>query len=79
MLFQIKNSPDGYVVEAYIVEDGHWHPLRNFGDHQGDAIEFRDCDCQRLPLEHIHQLVRQYNPAVKYARISGTRFIKQTL
>ena len=84
MMFQITNTHYGYIVEAYIIDNpystrGYWHPLRNFGDHQGDAIEFRDYDCPRLPLEHIRQLIKQYNPAVKYSRISGTRFTKQSL
>lgn len=75
MMFQVENLPEGYVVSCY--HDCHWHPLRNFGDRQGDAIEFRDWDCPRLPMQHISILERQYNKDTKYIRQSATKFIRQ--
>lgn len=82
MQFQISNTPQGYVVEAYVIDDpnslrGHWHPLRNFGDRQGDAIAFRDFDAPQLPDAHIRALIKAYNPETKYIRVNGQKFIKQ--
>lgn len=82
MQFQIRNTPQGYVVEAHVIDDpngllGHWHPLRNFGDRQGDAIAFRDFDCPQLTDAHIRALIRAYNPETKYIRVNGRKFIKQ--
>ena len=84
MQFQVKEHNGDYIVEAYIIEDifstrGYWHPLRNFGSHQGDAFAFRDYDCPRLPDTHIKALIRAYKPEVKYSRISSTKFVKQAL
>jgi len=82
MQFQVAERNGDYIVEAYIIEDhnslrGYWHPLRNFGDHQGDAIAFREYDCPRLDDFHLRALIKNYNPAVRYSRISGTKFTKQ--
>lgn len=83
MQFQVCNSPEGYVVEAYVIEDpnssgGYWYPLRNFGDRQGDAIEFKEIDCPRLEDSQIRQLIKQYRKENKYERLDGgRRFIRQ--
>lgn len=82
MQFQISNTPQGYVVEAYVVDDpnslrGHWYPLRNFGDREGDARAFQHYDCPQLPDTIIQALIRAYNPETKYIRVSSARFIKQ--
>jgi len=76
MNFQISNTPDGYVVEWY--DGDHWHPLRNFGDRQSDAIEFKTTDCPRLDDWNLKALVKRYDPSVKYKRLkNGRMFVKQ--
>lgn len=35
MMFQVSNTPEGYVVQVLIC--GTWTPLRNFGERQSDA------------------------------------------
>ena len=82
MQFQIENTPNGYVVEAYVIEDvnslrGYWHPLRNFGERQGDAIAFRDYDCPKLSDAELRLLIKAYSPEKKYERINGRKFIIQ--
>lgn len=78
--FQISNEPWGYVVEAYYPDkDGteRWLPLRNFGDRQGDAIDFRDIDCPELTDVLIRGLINRYNPQVRYVRHRKHVFFKQ--
>lgn len=79
MLFQITNEPHGYVVEVHILDsDGvmRWHPLRNFGDRQGDAKAFKEWDCPELGDDVIRTLIRRYDPTVKYMRVEKHRFMK---
>ena len=76
MMFQIENTPGGYVVSCYY--DLHWHPLRNFGDRQGDARFFKEYDCPRLEDGMIRALIKHYDPSVKYIRLNGSRFKKQS-
>lgn len=76
MMFQIENTPDGYIVGVY--RDLYWHRLRNFGDRQGDAIDFRNWDCPKLTDAQLRLLEKQFRIDVKYIRVSSTRFIKQT-
>ena len=75
MMFQIENTPGGYVVSCYY--DLHWHPLRNFGDRQGDARFFKEHDCPMLEDGMIRALIKHYDPSVKYIRLNGGRFKKQ--
>lgn len=78
--FQISNEPWGYVVEAYFPDkDGieRWLPLRNFGDRQGDALDFRDIDCPVLSDENIRVLINRYDWKVRYVRMEKHRFYKQ--
>lgn len=78
--FQIANEPQGYVVMAYMptAENVYgWMPLRNFGDRQGDAIDFRDTDAPKLTLGQLRALVKRYNPNVRYQRINGRRYVRQ--
>lgn len=72
MMFQVENNPEGYVVSCY--HDAHWHPLRNFGDRQGDAFAFRDWDCPHLSDTHIRMLERAYSKDKRYIRHSSTKF-----
>ena len=75
MMYQVENTPCGYVVICYY--DLHWHPLRNFGDRQGDAFAFRDWDCPHLSDTQIKMLERAYNKDRKYIRVSSTKFMLQ--
>lgn len=73
MIKQVESTKDGYVVSVLITEsNGHesWKPLRNFGDRQSDAIEFRDHDVDNLPDSHIKTLIQRYDKSVKYHRIT---------
>lgn len=74
-MFQVGNTSDGYVVSCY--HDCHWHPLRNFGDRQGDARIFMESDCPKLPLQHLRLLERAYDKNTKYIRETSQRFRKQ--
>lgn len=81
MMFQVAERAGDYIVEAYVIEDvnslcGHWFPLRNFGFRQGDAFAFRDWDCPNLTPSQVKTLAQRYDPAVKYSRLSGTKFVK---
>lgn len=65
-MFQIQDTQEGYVVSCFckIAKDEyweHWHPVMNFGDGQGDAIEFRDIDCRDLPFERLVLMMRNYD------------------
>lgn len=56
---------------------GQWHRLRNFGERQGDAIEFRSWDCPKLSDTQLRMLIKNFDINTKYQRISYTRFVKQ--
>lgn len=75
MMFQIENTDRGYVVSCY--HDLAWHPLRNFGDRQGDARFFKEHDCPGLEDNMIRALEKHYDPDVKYIRLTGGRFRKE--
>ena len=82
MQFQVAERNGDYIVEAYVIEDhnslrGYWHPLRNFGERQGDAIAFRDYDCPKLSDAELRLLIKAYSPEKKYERINGRKFIIQ--
>lgn len=79
MIFQISNEPHGYVVEVHYQDiDGifRWHPLRNFGERQGDAKLFKGVDCPKLEDWQIRVLIKGYDPDIKYERISDRKFKK---
>lgn len=80
MQFQIREHKGDYIVEAYIIEDpnslyGHWFPLRNFGERQGDAILYKNIDCPRLEDQMLRLLIKNYSPEKKYIRKSATQFV----
>ena len=75
MMYQVENNPEGYVVSCY--HDLQWHPLRNFGERQGDASAFRYWDCPHLSDTQIKMLERAYNKDRKYIRVSSTKFMPQ--
>ena len=78
-MFQIRNE-NGYIVDVHILDnDGvmRWHPIRNFGDRQGDARAYKEFDCPELDEAHLRVLIRQYDPGVKYIRVKKHRFARQ--
>ena len=67
---EVKNEPHGYVVWAKI--DNKHYPLRNFGDCQSAAIEFRNyinnpkvVDYERL-VRNVKLWAKSYNPDILY-------------
>ncbi|MBQ9711499.1 MAG: hypothetical protein IJV54_04365 [Bacteroidales bacterium] len=76
MMFQVSSTEDGYIVEAYMPDrDGlpRWTPLRNFGEHQGDAKDFCEMDCPRYPEAMIRGLAKTFDPDRKYWRTGSMR------
>lgn len=72
MLTQIENTPDGYIVGVYLRDgagNGHWLPLRNFGDRQGDAIEFRDQDVPDFSVKELLMLHNTFDRTRRYKRL----------
>ena len=67
MTAQTRNTPDGYVVSVWADWDGHytWHDVRNFGDRQGEAFEFRD-DCKFLDEKWLRMVAKKYDKTVKW-------------
>ena len=76
------NWNDGYEVTVIMPDERGFirhHPLRNFGHHQGDARIFKEVDCPKLSDAEIRMLIKQYDKKIKYRRINGRKFIKETL
>lgn len=71
-MFSIGNTSDGYVVS--VLRENSWFPLRNFGERQGDAIEFRYYDCPHLNESQIKMLIRNYDKDRKFIRIDSRHF-----
>ena len=79
MMAQIENTPDGYIVGVYLRDGngyGQWHRLRNFGDRQGDAIEFREYDLPTFSNQQIELFVKTFNISQKYMRKTKGRYVK---
>lgn len=74
------NWNEGYEV-CVLMEDERglrrWHPLRNFGDRQGDARIFKEVDCPDLTDTQLRMLTKRFDRSVKYERINGRHFVKQ--
>lgn len=71
MITQVEDTPNGYIVGAFIYDEqgnGHWHRLRNFGERQGDAIEFREWDLPKMTLPEIKAFARTFRLGVTYIR-----------
>ena len=79
MKFQVSNTHDGYIVEVDILANLSWcwKSLRNFGDRQGDAIDFKNIDCPNLSNAVINMLIKNFNKDTKYIRVNSSKFIKQ--
>lgn len=62
---QVTERNGDYIVENYmqLPNEGwpKWRPLINFGEGQGDAIEFRDIDCRDLPFERLVLMMKNYD------------------
>lgn len=79
MIAQIENTPDGYIVGVYLRDGngyGQWHRLRNFGDRQGDAIEFREYDLPGFTDQQIELFIKTFNIGQKYMRKTKGRYVK---
>lgn len=76
---QIENTPDGYIVGVYLRDGngyGQWHRLRNFGDRQGDAIEFREYDLPGFTDQQINLFIKTFDVDQKYIRKAKGRYVK---
>ena len=72
---------NGYVVNI-LAYDEKWKrkrffPLRNFGEHHGDARMFKEVDCPELTDSQLRMLINSYNNKIIYKRINGRRFVKE--
>ncbi|MBQ6577187.1 MAG: hypothetical protein IJL91_05515 [Bacteroidales bacterium] len=70
----MANTRKGYIVEAYMPDkDGieRWLPLRNFGERQGDAMDFCRIDCPIFSPDLMRGLANSYRPEHRYARIAN--------
>jgi len=78
----IQNTNYGYIVAVYfdLHRNGNyqWHRLRNFGDRQGDAIEFRDYDVPKLEDSQVRLLIKNFDINRKYQRVNGRKFKVQS-
>ena len=76
------NWNNGYEVGVNMPdEQGYikYHPLRNFGEHQGDAKLFQLVDCPKLTDLQLRMLIKNYSPTTHCRRgDGGKRFIKET-
>lgn len=79
-MFQVSNTPFGYVVEAYrLIGIAYyvWAPLRNFGDRLGDAREFAEIDAPKLTDLQLKELIKRYDRTTLYKRLAPGRYAKQ--
>lgn len=61
----IRSTHEGYIV-CWLDERCHAIPMRNFGDWEGAAMEFRDWMNQWASLEKVHALIQSYDPSKRY-------------
>lgn len=76
----IVNYNEGYEVCVVMPNERGYmtqYPLRNFGDHQGEARLFKLADCPDLTNIQIRMLIKNFDRNIKYRRISSKRFIKE--
>lgn len=79
MITQIENTPQGYIVGAFLRDDrgyGSWVRLRNFGDRQGDAIEFREWDLPDFSVQEIRMFAKTFKIENKYKRVARRHYVK---
>lgn len=80
MIASIENTSYGYVVQVYLRDEqgcGHWYPLRNFGDREGDAKEFLNIDLPELSDTIVRHLAKRYDKSFRYVRVSKNRYFRQ--
>ena len=74
---------NGYVVNLVAYDDTwkrkRYYPLRNFGEHQGDARIFKEADCPNLTDAQLRMLIKSYRSTTIYKRINSKQFIKEKL
>ena len=75
-MFQINNTKDGYIVEVFNTTTSHWDPIANFGDHQGDAILFKNYDAPRLTEDQLRNLVEVYDKQEIFQRLAAGHYQK---
>ena len=79
MLTQIENTSDGYIVGIFLIDGagcGSWYRLRNFGDRQGDAIEFREWDLPEFTDAQIGLFIKTFKIENKYKRLDKNKYAK---
>ncbi len=77
MFRQIENTPDGYIVSAYLRDkdgNGHFHRLLNFGGKEGDAIEFIDYDVDRFTEAELWRMANNFKIDRIYTRIGSKQY-----
>lgn len=72
MIYQVRNSQEGYVVEVYY--ESRWYPIRNFGNRQGDARLFAYSDTENLSELQVRMLIKNYKKDRIYIRINSRTF-----
>lgn len=80
MIYQVENTPNGYIVSAYIRDDrgyGRWRRLCNFGGRQGDARDFAYRDCPQMDDTRILLFAKVYDEAKLFQRIELGRLSPQ--
>ena len=77
-MFQINNTPDGYVVEIYREVGAFyvWAKLANFGDNQGDARFFKEYDAPRLTEKEIQTLISTYDKREIFRKLATGHYQK---
>lgn len=76
----INNNNNGYVVAVLITcNDGleRYKPIINFGDRQGDAIEFVAYDIEKFSYATIAARVKSYKEDDKYKRVGSCKYVRQ--
>lgn len=72
MKYQVRNSNQGYIVDVYY--NGKWHPIRNFGNRQGDARLFAYSDAESLSELQLQMMIKNYKNDIIYMRINSRTF-----
>lgn len=75
-MYQINYTTDGYIVEVFNTNTGHWDPIANFGDNQGDARYFMEYDAPRLPNPQLRDLVEDYDKVEIFHKLAAGHYQK---
>ena len=67
---QIIREHGGYIVEIYSDHEQpnhyRWYHLINFGEHQGDAILFRDSYIEKYDYSFLVRMAKSYKKDDRY-------------